>query len=93
MTGKSRTSKTRRSRKPPTPSKARTPRSQGSKLDRIAALLARATGATIDEMVDATGWQPHSVRGAIAGSLKRRGLAITSDKVNGVRRYRSDPAK
>jgi hypothetical protein len=64
-----------------------------SKLDRLAALLARRKGASIAEMTSATGWQPHSVRGALAGALKRRGLVITSEKVDGVRRYRSGPAK
>jgi hypothetical protein len=45
-------------------------------------------------MVEATGWQQHSVRGAMAGTLKKkRGLAITSEKVEGVRRYHaSKPA-
>lgn len=62
-----------------------------SKLDRITALLARPDGASIAELMDATGWQAHSVRGAMAGSLKRRGLTITSEKTDGVRRYRVAP--
>ena len=60
-----------------------------TKLDHLAALLERREGATLAEMMSATGWQPHSVRGALAGSLKRRGLVITSEKIDGVRRYRS----
>ena len=44
-------------------------------------------------MMSATGWQAHPVRGALAGSLKRRGLAITSEKIDGVRRYRSGGAQ
>ncbi len=64
-----------------------------TKLDPLAALLARREGASIADMMSATGWQPHSVRGALAGSLKRRGLVITSEKVDGVRRYKSGPAK
>ena len=44
------------------------------------------------EMISVTGWQPHSVRGALAGSLKKRGLIITSEKIDGIRRYKSDPA-
>ena len=45
-------------------------------------LLRRKEGATIAEAVKATGWQPHSIRGAISGTLKRKlGLAVTSDKV------------
>ena len=59
-----------------------------SKLDQLVALLARAGGASLAEMMAATGWQQHSVRGAIAGALKKRRLMITSDKVDGVRRYR-----
>ncbi len=59
-----------------------------SKLDAIEKLLKRKQGATIAEMVKATDWQQHSVRGAMAGSLKKRGLTITSEKVDGTRRYR-----
>ena len=60
-----------------------------SKLDQLVALLARADGASLAEMMAVTGWQQHSVRGAIAGALKKRGLVITSDKVDGIRRYRT----
>lgn len=61
-----------------------------SKLDQVEALLLRAKGASIAEMMAATGWQQHSVRGALAGALKKRGLAITSDKSEGQRRYRAE---
>lgn len=48
------------------------------KLSQIIRLLQRTKGATINDLVETTGWQPHSVRGAISGSLKKRhGLAIT----------------
>ena len=57
------------------------------KLDQLAALLLTNTGASIAEMTQVTGWQQHSVRGAMAGALKKRGLVITSDKIDGVRRY------
>jgi hypothetical protein len=60
-----------------------------SRLDQLQQLLFRDIGASIAEMVEATGWQQHSVRGAMAGALKERGIAITSDKVDGVRRYRA----
>lgn len=44
-------------------------------------MLRRAKGATITEMVDATGWQSHTVRGAMAGALKKKlGLKVTSEK-------------
>lgn len=61
-----------------------------SKLDLVEGLLRRETGASIAEMVEATGWQQHSVRGAMAGALKKRGLTITSEKVDGTRRYRAE---
>lgn len=60
-----------------------------SRLDQLEALLAREEGATIDQLTAATGWQPHSVRGAMAGALKKRGVAITSDKPDGTRIYRA----
>ena len=58
-------------------------------------LLKRKKGATIEEAVAATGWQPHSVRGAISGTLKKEpGLAVTSEKPgDGPRRYRIVAAK
>lgn len=59
-----------------------------SKLDLLIARLQRASGATIDELSKVTGWQVHSVRGAMAGALKKKGHVVTSDKVDGVRRYR-----
>ena len=44
----------------------------------------RKEGATIAELVQATGWQTHSVRGAISGALKKKlGLAVTSEKLEG----------
>ncbi|MEI9931693.1 MAG: DUF3489 domain-containing protein [Rhizomicrobium sp.] len=61
----------------------------GSKLEQIATLLRRPSGATIEQLVMATGWQSHSVRGAISGSLKKKlGLAVVSDKAQGLRIYR-----
>lgn len=59
-----------------------------SKLDTLEKLLKRKNGATIAEMTKATGWQQHSVRGALAGAMKKRGHMITSDKTDGTRRYR-----
>jgi hypothetical protein len=59
-----------------------------SKLDTLLKLLRRPTGASIDDLVRATGWQKHSVRGALAGSLKKKGHVTTSELVDGVRRYR-----
>lgn len=64
-----------------------------TKLDQLTALLTRPKGASIADMMSATRWQAHSVRGALAGSLKRRGLVITSRKVAGIRRYKGRAAK
>ncbi len=47
----------------------------------LIAMLRRAKGATIAEIVEALGWQPHTVRGAIAGALKKKlGLEVVSEK-------------
>lgn len=59
-----------------------------SKLDTLEKLLKRKNGASIAEMTSATRWQQHSVRGAMAGALKKRGHAIASEKIDGSRRYR-----
>jgi hypothetical protein len=64
-----------------------------SKLDTLEKLLTRKNGATIIEMTKATGWQQHSVRGALAGAMKKRGHTITSDKADGTRRYRIELAQ
>ena len=56
----------------------------GTKQATLIAMLEAPDGATITEIADATGWQHHTVRGAIAGALKKRlGLEVTSEKVDG----------
>lgn len=59
-----------------------------SKIDLLTARLSRPSGATLDELMKNTGWQAHSVRGAMAGTLRKKGLVVTSEKIDGVRRYR-----
>ena len=60
-----------------------------SKLDRIVALMRRAKGATLADMMAATDWQAHSVRGAISGAIKKKlGLAVLSEKTGETRTYR-----
>ncbi len=60
---------------------APTPRT-GTKQAHLIEMLRAPEGASIDEIVEATGWQPHTVRGAIAGALKKKlGLEVTSEKV------------
>jgi len=67
---------------PPAP-KPPTPRT-GTKQAQIITLLQRPEGATIAEIVEATGWQAHSARGMISGALKKKlGLPVTSEKVDG----------
>ncbi|WP_229773762.1 DUF3489 domain-containing protein [Iodidimonas muriae] len=56
----------------------------GSKQALLIGLLQRKSGATIDEMMAATGWQAHSVRGAISGTIKKKfGQAVTAEKIEG----------
>lgn len=56
----------------------------GTKQAQIIAMLQRPEGATVAEMVAATGWLTHTVRGSISGALKRKlGLPITAVKVEG----------
>ncbi|MEM6676268.1 MAG: DUF3489 domain-containing protein [Pseudomonadota bacterium] len=71
--------------------KARTPRT-GTKQAKLIEMLRAKGGATIDEIVAETGWQPHTVRGAFAGALKKKlGLEVTSEKVEGRGRVYSLP--
>jgi Protein of unknown function (DUF3489)/DDE superfamily endonuclease len=64
-------------------SPVRQPRA-GTKQELLIAMLTRPEGATVPEVVAATGWQPHTFRGAFAGALKKKlGLEIRSDKVDG----------
>ena len=61
----------------------------GSKAATILELLKRSGGATAQQLMKATGWQPHSVRGFLSGTIsKRMGLAVVSAKgEDGERRY------
>jgi hypothetical protein len=65
----------------------------GSKQASLIAMLRSDTGATIDEIGAATGWQHHTVRGAFAGALKKRlGLEVMSEKLEGRGRVYRLPA-
>jgi hypothetical protein len=56
-----------------------TPYPRQTKLQIMIDMLQRSQGATITEIAAATQWQPHTVRGALSGALKKRhGLEITS---------------
>ncbi len=61
-----------------------------SKLDRLLDHLRQPGGTTISDLMAATGWQAHSVRGAMAGALRKKGYSIVSEKPDdGTRRYRT----
>lgn len=69
----------------PAPAKADTsqPR-EGTKLASLITALEASDGATIDDLMTATGWQAHSVRGAISGALQKTfKLAVASTKIEG----------
>ena len=54
----------------------------GTKQAQVIAMLRRKQGATIAQIVEATGWRPHTVRGVFAGALKKKlGLEVTSEKI------------
>jgi hypothetical protein len=58
------------------------------KIGIVVAMLRRAEGATVPDLMEATGWQAHSVRGAMAGAIKKKlGLVVTSTKTDGARVY------
>lgn len=60
-----------------------------SKQQIIISMLKRPEGATLKQMMEATGWQRHSLHGAMAGGLKKKlGLAITSSKEGDERIYK-----
>jgi Protein of unknown function (DUF3489) len=61
----------------------------GSKQSRVIAMLQSPAGATIAAMMQATGWQQHSVRGFLAGVVRKRlKLKLGSKKVDETRVYR-----
>ena len=65
-----------------------------SKQDRIVALLQRPEGATLDVLVKETQWQKHSVRGFLAGTVRKKlKLPLLSEKIDGVRTYRIGAGK
>lgn len=61
-----------------------------SKIGTVLSLLQREEGATLDEMVAATGWLPHTTRAALTG-LRKKGHAVAKDKRGDTTRYRIAP--
>jgi hypothetical protein len=68
-------------KKAPKGAKKATGARDGSKASKVLELLKRPGGATAKELMKATGWQPHSIRGFLSGTVsKKMGLAVTSTK-------------
>ncbi len=66
------------------PGKPRTPRA-GTKQALMIDLLKRPEGATVEQIAEATGWQHHTIRGAISGALKKKlGLTIEATRTREV---------
>jgi hypothetical protein len=95
------TKKTRRSPKTVTtaatnarPTAPRGRQRQRTKKQIALSLLERSKGASIVEMQGALGWQAHSVRGFLAGTVRKMpGVTLVSDKTDsGLRRYRIEAA-
>jgi hypothetical protein len=58
---------------------------EGTKQATMIAMLRRPEGATVDQIAAITGWRNHTIRGAIAGALKKKlGLTITTERVRAV---------
>ena len=77
--------------KPAKSEEAAKPR-EGSKTTRVVAMLQRKEGATLAEIMEQMGWQKHTVRGFMAGAMKKAGYVVESFKSEkGERSYRINP--
>ena len=56
---------------------------EGSKMAQVIAMLQRENGATISEIMASMGWQKHTVRGFVAGAMKKAGYTVESFKPEG----------
>lgn len=76
--------------KPTTPPTDPPENAKTTKMDALIQQLRHGRGASLPEIAEATGWQHHSIRGAISGHIKKKlGLKVASARDDeGVRRYR-----
>jgi hypothetical protein len=86
----------RQKKAPKAPKKTAEPKTsgirEGSKTAQVIALLQRPNGATLEEIMDKMGWQKHTVRGFMAGAMKKAGHTVESFKSEkGERTYRINP--
>lgn len=63
------------------------PEAKPNKAATVITMLEQKGGATLEQLVAATDWQPHTARAVLSG-LKKKGHVVTRDKVDGVSRYR-----
>ena len=89
--------RSRGAKKSPKAPKAKAPESEGapregSKTAQVVAMLQRENGATLAEIMEKMGWQRHTVRGFMAGAMKKAGYIVESLKPEGGERtYRITP--
>jgi hypothetical protein len=72
--------------------RGKSPKPADTKTDTVLKKLRLAKGITIEGLIEATGWQPHSVRGFLSGTVKKKlGLPLVREVgKDGLRRYRLD---
>lgn len=64
-----------------------------TKIETLIADLQKPEGANMATMIASTGWQAHSIRGAIAGAVRKRGHVVGSERIGETRVWRITPAE